>query len=174
MTGTVEEEKKKVNLEHYWNVLKIHNPGWKQHVCLSPALLAAEHHRHFGAVAHHQHSSPGRCGHQSGSGRFLPPQGNSALSGHTRNRDNIQRSPSVVWPGEQPQKGLHGPAPGWREKHQPVCHTLQQQQLPSLELCFQTPRAGRWPQIQLRSLRNLWGWKIRIADYWSMALMTWV
>lgn len=50
MTGTVEEEKKNVNLEHYRNVLKIHNPGRRRRVCLSIALAPAEHHRHFGVV----------------------------------------------------------------------------------------------------------------------------
>lgn len=50
MTGTVEEEKKNGNLEHYSNVLKIHNPGRKLHVCLSIAPTAAEHHKHFGVV----------------------------------------------------------------------------------------------------------------------------
>lgn len=90
MTGTVEEEKKKSQLRALLKCAQ-NTQSWEEAARLPEHCTDSSWTSQalWSCAAHNQNSSPGRSGHQSRFGWFLLPQGSSALSGHTRNRDNI-------------------------------------------------------------------------------------
>jgi len=56
----------------------------------------------------------------------------------------------------------------WKQKHQHYLPHISNSSFPPWRSVFKTPKARRCPQIQLKSLRSIWAWKIGIANHWSI------
>lgn len=171
MTGTVEEKKKNVNLEHYWNVLKIHSPGRKQHVCLSIALTAAEHHRHFGVVLLTIKIllRGGAATRVDLASSFFPKV--IPLSPDTQETVTIFSAPQAWFNLENSSRKVWWPCPRLKaEASAWLPHIAAAASL--LRGLFQNSRSWKVSTNSAEAIKKAWCWKIRIADYWSMALMT--